>query len=82
MLQALSDPQTIAREMVVEVQHPSVGPVKALGLPIKFSKTPGGVRKAAPLLGEDTREVLRQHGFSDEEIAGLEANGSVTSNNS
>ena len=82
MLQALSDPQTIAREMVVEVQHPSVGPVKALGLPIKFSKTPGGVRKAAPLLGEDTRDVLRQHGFSDEEIAGLEANGSVTSNNS
>ena len=82
MLQALSDPQTIAREMVVEVQHPTVGPVKALGLPIKFSKTPGSIRKAAPLLGEDTRGVLRQHGFSDEDIAGFEADGSVTSHQS
>ncbi len=79
MLQALSDPQTIAREMVVEVQHPTAGPVKAIGFPIKFSKTPGGVRKAAPRLGEDTREILRQHGFSDEEIAGLESDGAVSS---
>jgi crotonobetainyl-CoA:carnitine CoA-transferase CaiB-like acyl-CoA transferase len=79
MLQALSDPQTIAREMVVEVQHPTAGPVKALGLPIKFSSTPGGVRKAAPLLGEDTRAVLREQGFSAEEIAGLEAEGAVAS---
>ncbi|NNM71572.1 CaiB/BaiF CoA transferase family protein [Enterovirga aerilata] len=79
MLQALSDPQTIAREMVVEVQHPTAGPVKALGLPIKFSRTPGGVRKAAPLLGEDTRAVLREHGFSDEEIESFERDGAVTS---
>jgi crotonobetainyl-CoA:carnitine CoA-transferase CaiB-like acyl-CoA transferase len=79
MLQALSDPQTIAREMVVEVQHPTAGPVKAIGFPVKFSATPGNVRKAAPLLGEDTREVLREYGFSDAEIAGFEAEGAVTS---
>jgi crotonobetainyl-CoA:carnitine CoA-transferase CaiB-like acyl-CoA transferase len=79
MLQALSDPQTIAREMVVETQHPTAGPVRAIGLPIKFSSTPGGVRKAAPLLGEDTREVLREHGFSDQQIAAFEADGAVAS---
>ena len=39
-----ADPQTLAREMVVETQHPGVGPVKTIGLPIKFSETPGGVR--------------------------------------
>jgi crotonobetainyl-CoA:carnitine CoA-transferase CaiB-like acyl-CoA transferase len=79
MLQALSDPQTVAREMVVEVQHPTAGPVQALGLPIKFSATPGEIRKAAPLLGEDTRAVLRELGFSEDEIAAFEADGSVTS---
>ena len=54
MLQALSDPQTIAREMVVELDHPTAGPVKAIGFPVKFSDTPGKVRKAAPVFGEDT----------------------------
>ena len=76
--QALADPQTIAREMVVETDHPTVGPVKSLGLPIKFHGTPGKVAKAAPLFGEDTVAVLRQHGFSTEEIASLEQDGSIT----
>ena len=50
MLQALADPQTIAREMVVEVEHSTLGKVKTMGLPIKFSQTPGKVRTGAPLL--------------------------------
>jgi crotonobetainyl-CoA:carnitine CoA-transferase CaiB-like acyl-CoA transferase len=77
MLQALADPQTIAREMVVEVEHSALGPVKTLGLPVKFSKTPGKVRKGAPLYGEHTREILHDHGFGDEEIAALEAEGAI-----
>ena len=77
MLQALADPQTIAREMVVEVEHATIGPVKTLGLPVKFSKTPGSVRQGAPLYGEHTRDILRGHGFGDEEIAELEAEGAV-----
>jgi crotonobetainyl-CoA:carnitine CoA-transferase CaiB-like acyl-CoA transferase len=77
MLQALADPQTIAREMVVEVEHSTIGPVKTLGLPVKFSQTPGSVRRGAPVYGEHTRDILRDHGFSDEEIAGLEAEGAV-----
>ena len=78
MLQALSDPQTLAREMVVEVEHSSLGPVKTLGLPVKFSKTPGKVRAGAPLYGEHTREILEQHGFSGDEIEAFVREGAVT----
>lgn len=63
-----ADPQALAREMIVETAHPTAGQVKAIGLPIKFSHTPGGVRRAAPVLGQHTREVLREHDFSDAEI--------------
>ena len=63
MLQALADPQTLAREMVVEVEHSTLGRVKTIGLPVKFSETPGKVRKGAPLYGEHTRAILREYGF-------------------
>jgi crotonobetainyl-CoA:carnitine CoA-transferase CaiB-like acyl-CoA transferase len=77
MLHALSDPQTIAREMVVEVPHTALGSVKTIGLPVKFSGTPGKVRRGAPLYGEHTREVLREHGFTDSEIDGFVEEGAV-----
>lgn len=77
MLQALADPQTLAREMVVTVEHSTLGPVKTLGLPVKFSTTPGGVRRAAPLHGQHTREILREHGFDDEQINKFEKEGVV-----
>jgi crotonobetainyl-CoA:carnitine CoA-transferase CaiB-like acyl-CoA transferase len=77
MLQALSDPQTIARQMVIEVQHSTLGPVKTLGLPVKFSGTPGQVRKGAPLYGENTREVLAQAGFSADEIDAFQRDGAI-----
>jgi len=69
--QVTDDPHTRAREMVVEVEHPVEGVVRALGVPVKLSGTPGGVRRAAPLLGEHTDEVLREYGFSADEIAAL-----------
>ena len=72
-----NDPQALAREMIVETVHPTAGRVKAIGPPIKFSETPGGVRRPAPLFGQDTREVLRAHGFSDSEIDELEARGVI-----
>jgi crotonobetainyl-CoA:carnitine CoA-transferase CaiB-like acyl-CoA transferase len=77
MLQALSDPQTIARNMVVEVPHSSLGQVKTLGLPVKFSQTPGQVRSGAPLFGEHSRQILGELGFSDNDIAALEKEGAV-----
>jgi crotonobetainyl-CoA:carnitine CoA-transferase CaiB-like acyl-CoA transferase len=79
MLDALSDPQTLAREMVVEVGHTTLGPVKTLGLPVKFSTTPGKVRTGAPLYGEHTREVLREYGFDERQIAVFEDEGAVVS---
>jgi crotonobetainyl-CoA:carnitine CoA-transferase CaiB-like acyl-CoA transferase len=77
MLQALADPQTIAREMVVEVEHSSLGNVKTLGLPIKFSATPGKVRTGAPLYGEHTDAILSAYGFDADEIAALQEEGAV-----
>lgn len=77
MLQALSDPQTIARNMVVELEHSSGQRNPALGLPVKFSKTPGDVRRAAPLLGEHSREVLTELGYTEGEISRLVQGGAV-----
>ncbi|PYR65916.1 MAG: CoA transferase [Acidobacteria bacterium] len=56
--QVFQDPQVIARELVVDVTHPTLGAIKALGSPIKMSATPPDVRRRAPLLGEHTEEVL------------------------
>jgi len=58
--QVFEDPQVIARELVVDVEHPTLGPIRALGSPIKLSETPPAVRRRAPLLGEHTEEVLRE----------------------
>jgi crotonobetainyl-CoA:carnitine CoA-transferase CaiB-like acyl-CoA transferase len=75
----LADPQVAARAMVVEVQHTRAGPVKALGMPIKFSDTPGEITRAAPVLGEHTREILAGIGYSTAEIVALEKEGAVLS---
>ena len=66
-----SDPQTRARGMVVELDHPVAGATRALGLPVKLSATPGGVRRPAPTFGQHTREVLQECGFSDIDIEAL-----------
>ena len=71
------DPQAIAREMIVETKHPAAGNVKAIGLPIKFSGTPGGVTQPAPLFGQHTRDVLLESGLSDTEIDELERQGAI-----
>ncbi len=67
------DPQARARDMVVEVEHGRLGQVETLGLPVKFSATPGGVLHGAPLYGEHSREVLAEFGFGDGEIERLVA---------
>ncbi len=75
--EALSHPQTLAREMVVETQHPQAGPVHSIGCPIRFSGTPAAVTRPAPLLGEHTREVLREFDFDEAEIDALLEAGAV-----
>jgi len=56
--EVFTDPQIVARDMVAETQHPVTGPFRTLGVPVKFSETPGAVRRPAPRLGEHTQEVL------------------------
>ena len=70
-------PQTLAREMVPTVDHPVAGPMQTIGLPVKFSATPGGVQRAAPLFGQHTREVLTEAGYSDADINALIAAGAA-----
>jgi crotonobetainyl-CoA:carnitine CoA-transferase CaiB-like acyl-CoA transferase len=72
-----ADPHTAARDMVVELDHPRAGATRALGLPIKLSATPGKVARAAPLLGEHTRAVLEEYGFSADEIEDLVRSGAA-----
>jgi formyl-CoA transferase len=71
------DPHAEAREMVVEVDHATIGRMKTLGIPVKLSETPGAVRRAAPLLGQHNDEVLAEVGYSAEEIASLRADGVI-----
>jgi len=72
-----ADPQALARGMVVELDHPRAGATRALGLPIKLSASPGKVARPAPLLGQHTREVLAEFGFSASEIEALVDSGAA-----
>ena len=73
------DPQALARAMVVELDHPRAGTTRTLGLPIKLSASPGKVARPAPLLGQHTREVLAEFGFSTGEIQALVEAGAAVS---
>ena len=75
--EALEDPHFKARNMIEEVEHPRLGRMKMLGIPTKFSRTPGAVKTAAPTLGQDTDAVLRRLGLPQERITKLRSTGAV-----
>lgn len=77
ILEMQADPQAQARGMIAEVVHPVAGPVRTLGHPIRFSETPANLRRAAPLLGQHSREVLREAGYAAEAIDAMVASGAV-----
>jgi crotonobetainyl-CoA:carnitine CoA-transferase CaiB-like acyl-CoA transferase len=72
-----SDPQIVHRRMIVELDHPALGKVRQVGIPMKLSDTPGSVRRFSPKPGEHTREVLAELGYSEAEAESLRAAGVV-----
>lgn len=72
-----SDPQVLHNEMVVTLQHPTAGAVRATGIPIKLTATPGQIQRAAPLKGEHTDEILAEAGFDQASITSLREVGVV-----
>lgn len=74
----LRDPHLLSVGMLYEVDHPSEGRLREIGVPVSFSETPGlAVQKSAPQLGQQSVQVLREAGFSDADIAGLQKTGAT-----
>jgi Predicted acyl-CoA transferases/carnitine dehydratase len=72
------DPQFLARENIVEVEHPRLGTVKVPGVVPKFSKTPGSIRRRAPELGEQNEEIfIGELGLSQEKLKELKEKGVI-----
>ena len=73
-----ADPQVLARQMLIELRHPTLGTLKQAGFPYNFSATPAEPRRHPPLLGEHTDEVLRDLlGLGPEQIAHLRGEGAI-----
>jgi crotonobetainyl-CoA:carnitine CoA-transferase CaiB-like acyl-CoA transferase len=69
--QIFKDPQVLAREMLVEIDHPKCGKIQVTGSPIKLSETPAEITTHPPMLGEHNSSILQEFGFSEEDITKL-----------
>jgi crotonobetainyl-CoA:carnitine CoA-transferase CaiB-like acyl-CoA transferase len=69
--QVMNDPQTAERGIVQRVRHTKLGEIPVVGTPLRFSRMNPGVRRAAPLRGEHTDEILAEHGYTPERIQAL-----------
>ena len=77
-----NDPQVEARNMKVTLDHPTAGKITNIGLAAKLYSTPGRITKPAPLLGEHTREILVDSGYSKKNIEDLIDSGAAVTNDS
>jgi formyl-CoA transferase len=78
MERLFADPQLAHRKMIEEVEHPTIGALRLAGIPMKYSDTPGQVRRPPPVLGEHTDEVLREVlDYSESRIEGLSEQGAI-----
>ena len=75
MEEAFEDPQIASREMVTEMEHPQIGKVPQLGIPINFSEFQGKIRRPAPRFGEHTAEILKELGYNGKAIKALMEGG-------
>jgi crotonobetainyl-CoA:carnitine CoA-transferase CaiB-like acyl-CoA transferase len=76
-LEVEEDPQAVHLEAFSSYQHPTAGEVRTVNIPIKFSETPGDIRRHPPLIGEHNEEILRELGYSDETISAMKLNGVI-----
>jgi len=77
LAQVFADPQIVERAMVIALEHPIAGTIRALGVPVKLADTPGAIRQPPPMLGQHTNPVLRDLGIENEEIARLKEEGAI-----
>lgn len=68
-LEAMEHPQLLSRNMIIDIDDANVGKFKTFGIPVKFSKTQGYIRKSSPRLGEDTYRIMEEVGYTKKEIA-------------
>ena len=79
IVEAMAHPQVVAREMVVETDHPTAGRIKLTGVPVKLSETPGSAQGRPPLLGEHTATSLHDVlGLGNERIEALKRSGAIS----
>ena len=77
MEQVYSDEQVLARDMKVTLDDPELGQLNHIGVPVKLSETPGSIRHRGPALGQHSREILAEHGYTEEEVGALVEAGVV-----
>ena len=75
--EVFQDPQVLHQEMLLEMDHPTAGKIKTIGCPVKLSQTPARLRTAPPLMGQHTDEVLKELGYSADEIEAMRKEGIV-----
>jgi crotonobetainyl-CoA:carnitine CoA-transferase CaiB-like acyl-CoA transferase len=69
--EALDDPQLRDRQMVIEMEHPTLGVIKQIGFPVKLSETPARINNLGHIMGADTRKIMEELGYSQEEVERL-----------
>ena len=73
----MDHPQVAANNMNPVINHTTIGPMRVLGVPFHFEKTPGEIQRSAPLLGEHTKEILRELEYDDDQIEKLAREGAI-----
>jgi crotonobetainyl-CoA:carnitine CoA-transferase CaiB-like acyl-CoA transferase len=74
---AFAQPQAVARQMRVNVEHPVLGTMPQVGIPFKLSATPASIRSAPPLLGEQSDQILTELGYSSHDVRRLRSSGVI-----